>query len=186
MKTKKNQKTETLNENFTAFNLATEETRNAYPDAAEASDKAIVAEAFSATADVIADVIKFVNVADATADLKDSIKARLDAEIQGSKIPQAEAVLSLRETLITAGIDRRRASEVLVLLGYKIVSSASKAADAAKSAKADALKAKLAPTIDKLIELATSETTSEEEAVSALRRAHLSLAARIAAKKASK
>ena len=137
---------------------------------------------FVASGDVVADVIKFVNIKDASNDLRDSIKARLDNEIQTAKIPVSEALESLRSVLIDAGVDKRRVSEVFTDLGFKDSSKKTVKADAAKAAKAEALKAKLQPTIDKLIALAIAETDDTAMAISALRRAHLTLQGRAASK----
>ena len=137
---------------------------------------------FTPSGDVIADIVKFVNVKDASNDLRDSIKASLDSEIKNSKSTISEALESLRGVLIEAGIDKRRVSEVFTDLGFKDATKKTVKADEAKAAKAEALKAKLQPIIDELVALALSRTESPAEAISALRRAHLTLQGRIASK----
>ena len=129
---------------------------------------------FSPSNDVLADVVRFTNTKDSLNDFRDSIKARLDSEIQASKVPVAEAVKDLRKNMINAGIDKRRASEVLLDLGFRERAAAK--STSAKATKKDDLAAKLAPVIAKLIALADAELGNDEEAISALRRAYLTKA----------
>lgn len=133
--------------------------------------QSLIAQLFTPTNDVIADIVTYTNAKDAAADFKTSIKARLDAEIQASELPVKEAVKALRAAMIEAGIDKRRVSEVLIDLGFKDEAK-SKAAKAAKEEKAEAEAEELAPIIAELIALA--ETKAGEKAVKALRRAYLS------------
>ena len=147
------------------------------------SNPIVNSDIFTATDNVIADIVKFQNAKDALGDLKDSIKARLDDEIQRSGVPIAEALKSLRKELVTAGIDRRRVSETLIALGFKVKESPKPAKDEEGEDKETSAKeekaAKLAPVIEALKELAKEQ--AGEDAISALRRAWLSLQAELKA-----
>jgi len=136
--------------------------------------EAPAAPSFLPSEDVIADVVRYVNTADGQTDLKLSIKARLDEAITASGIDPIQAVAKIRETLVEAGIDKRRVSEVLIDLGFR-----SRRASAAASEKADALAAELADLVETLVALAEGAYPEEpKKAISALRRAHLKLQGR--------
>lgn len=139
----------------------------------------VVDQYFAASNDVIQDVVRFADLKNATDEFKNGIKARLDHEIKASGLPVAEALKSLKDSLKAAGLDRRRISEVLISLGFRTNSATKPAEEDGRKAKAEALKAELAPTVEHLVAEALRLTGEDvEKAISALRRAHLTLQGR--------
>ena len=127
---------------------------------------------FNPSRDIVTDIVRYGNSRDGLKDLAASIKARFEKETEGKD--ESECIAALKESLAAEGLDRRRISETLLSIGIRQRNASEKA-----SAKADALAEKLADIIDQLKELAKANTDSEKEAISALRRAHLSLSGEV-------
>jgi len=136
---------------------------------------------FTFTGSLVADIVNFVNLGSKLEALKASIAAALAAEIKASGATVAEAAKALRAELKAAGVSKQDASKALLALGIR-----ERAASDKKSADAEKLAEALKPVIEALKEAAKNGTSDIAEAVAALHRAHLSLAAEIKAQASAK
>lgn len=116
---------------------------------------------------LIADILTYSDFSKGTATLAESIKAEVRELVQRSGVPASSAYKALKAEAIVAGLDPRRASEVFIELGFR--ERAAKKTAASKKEKDETL----APIIEALKALAKEK--AGENAISALRRAYLSL-----------
>lgn len=123
-----------------------------------------VDRSFNDSEDVVADIVHYSRLSSNLATLRDSIKARVSNVIAESGVKQAQALKDLKQQVIAAGVNPRRASEVFIELGFR---ERTKQTSKSKIEKDE----RLNPVIEKLIALAEAE--AGEDAVSALRRAYL-------------
>jgi hypothetical protein len=131
---------------------------------------------FTFTGALVDDIVNFVRVGNKLETLRASIAAALQAEIKASGVSVAVAAKGLRAELKAAGISKHDVSKALLSLGIRErAASASRSEEAA--AKAEALK----PLIEELVAAAKAGASDIADAVAALNRAHLSLAAEIKA-----
>jgi hypothetical protein len=128
-------------------------------------------EIFPATNDLIEDIKRYDLCKQGLSVLRDSIAARIRDIIANSGVPQKAALADLTKQLVAAGVDRRRVSEILKDLGF-VQRQASKKT-AGKKAEKDAA---LLPVIEELVKIA--QERAGEDAISALRRAYLTLQAK--------
>ena len=134
------------------------------------------AASFTFTGSLVADIVNFVNLGNKLETLRASIAAALTAEIKASGVSIAQAAKALRAELKAAGVSKQDASKALLSLGIR-----ERAASASKTEEAEKLAEALKPVIEAMKEAAKNGTSDTAEAVAALHRAHLSLAAEIKA-----
>ena len=121
---------------------------------------------FAPSLDLVDDIVRYAGLSSGLANLRDCIKQQIDEIIAESGAERSKALKDLKQQVIEAGVDPRRASEVFIELGFR--ERAKKRTAKSKAEKDE----RLNPVIEKLIELAERE--AGDEATTALRRAWLS------------
>lgn len=124
----------------------------------------------AAPQNLVADILRFSDLRSASASLKETIVTEVRNLIKSSGVSSKDAYASLKKEVIAAGLDKRRASEVFIDLGFR---ERSKKSESKGKKEKDA---ELAPVIEALVALAQEK--AGEDAISALRRAYLTLQAK--------
>jgi len=119
---------------------------------------------------LISDIIRFSDFSTGYDTLKESITTEVRLIVKLSGVSTKDAYAQLKKEVIAAGLDKRRASEVFIELGFR--ERAKKTDSKSKKEKDETL----GPVIKALVALATEK--AGENAVSALRRAYLTLQAK--------
>lgn len=121
---------------------------------------------FAPSIDLVEDIVRYAGLSSGLANLRDCIKQQVEDVLAESGADRTKALKDLKQQVIAAGLDPRRASEVFIELGFR--ERAKKRTSKSKAEKDE----RLEPVIAKLIALAEAE--AGDEAAVALRRAWLS------------
>ena len=135
---------------------------------------------FADSANLVSDIVRFGDLKDGLSALAQSIVDRVNSEISASGVSRREALADLRDHVKSAIREERpekpesyavkRASELLLSLGLRERAASDKGKE-----KSEERAARLAPLVEKLVAIAKTEAADAGDAVSALRRAYLTV-----------